>query len=258
MSLIIVPVYDTVENGRTEYTEQSLNNILDTVDLYTHTLFIADNGSCESTQKIYGDIYKRFIKHFPPKRLIIFRIGRNEGISAAMNYGLRTRKEGQYVIKHDNDIIVKQCGWVEEMEGAMKVEPNIGLCGFKRKDCWEHPGRNDAFKSELFMLPHKEGERWIIGEKTENVIGSCVMHNPLLLDKIGYYKTPSVYGFADKLLSMRSLKAGFINCFLPHIEIEHLDPMDSPYQREKEGMVAGLWDEFNRMKQEIEEGNIKV
>jgi hypothetical protein len=116
------------------------------------------------------------------------------------------------------------------MEEAIEREPQIGICGLKRKDLWQHPGHPDRmYKSELIMLPHEPGQRWIIAEKTRDIMGTCTMFNSALLDKIGYLFQPSLYGYDDVLASLRSNKAGFINVFLTHINIDHIDPGGTEY-----------------------------
>jgi len=80
------------------------------------------------------------------------------------------------------------------------------------------------------MLPHTGGHEWQIVEKVKHVIGSCVLHNYALLDKIGYLYQPSLYGYDDVIMSHRTHLAGFYSCFLPHINIDHIDDGQTPYQ----------------------------
>ena len=79
------------------------------------------------------------------------------------------------------------------------------------------------------MLPHEPGQRWIIVEKSKHIMGTCVLHSSALLDKIGYMYQPGVYGYDDTLMSCRAIVAGFITCFLSHIEIDHIDPGGTDY-----------------------------
>jgi hypothetical protein len=52
MALIAMAVYDTDENGRTDYTARTLKSILDTVNLDRHRVVIVDNASCADTKRI--------------------------------------------------------------------------------------------------------------------------------------------------------------------------------------------------------------
>ena len=130
----------------------------------------------------------------------------------------------------DNDVLIHSPDWVEQLEEAIERDPSIGQCGLKRKDCWENPENPDPnYQTELYSLPHEPGQRWIIGEKTHHIIGTCVMHSAALLDKVGYLYQPGLYGFDDVLMSLRSQLAGFKNVFLPHIDIDHIDPGGTDY-----------------------------
>jgi hypothetical protein len=55
------------------------------------------------------------------------------------------------------------------------------------------------------------------------------MYSAALIEKIGYLYQPGLYGYDDVLASHRSQIAGFYNCFLPHIEIEHIDQKETPH-----------------------------
>lgn len=239
MSLIAVAVYDTEENKRAELTEKTIESIISTVDFSKHRLIIIDNASCQKT--------KDLLKYFNT-----ITLEDNIGTAEAINIAWRERKKGENCIKMDNDVVIKVKGWVDEMDEAIAMDPSLGQVGLKRKDCWEYPEHENAeWRSQLLMLPHKPGERWIVAEQCKHIIGTCVMHSSALLDKVGYLYQPGLYGYDDVLMSWRSHLAGFKNVFLPHIEIDHIDPGDTPYQGWKEKhsgqyskLVSDIVDEY--------------
>jgi GT2 family glycosyltransferase len=231
MALIAMAVYDTEENKRSELTKRTIECLLKTVDRNKHRIFIVDNGSCNKTINTYGEYGFEFsnILYTHPVH-ILFQLN-NIGTARAINQAWKMRRPGEHCIKMDNDIIINSPGWVDEMEEAIRRDPLIGQVGLKRKDCWEWPGHEHAdWRSELHMLPHVPGEPWQVVEKVKHVIGSCVMHSAALLDKVGYLYQPSLYGYDDVIMSHRTHLAGFYSCFLPHINIDHIDPGDTPYQ----------------------------
>lgn len=235
MSLISMAVFDTEENQRSELTEKTLYSLFSTVDFDRHRLFIVDNGSCDATLKIYGQFKFDWAGTYPKENLTIILKRENLGTAKAVNKGWVNRKPGENCIKIDNDVVIHQEGWVDLMDEAIAREPQIGQVGLKRKDCWEYPGHENAeWRSKLHMLPHKPGEKWIVVEQAKHIIGTCVMHSAALLDKVGYLYQPSLYGYDDVLMSWRSSLSGFFNCFLPHIEIDHIDPGTTEYQGWKE------------------------
>lgn len=237
-AMIAVAVFDTEENQRTELTRRTLECIIDTVDLTRHRLFIIDNNSCEATKEVLRWLEEYRVDMFNAAgacNISVITNAENVGTARAINQAWKLRRPGEHCIKTDNDIIINQAGWVDEMEEAIRRDPLIGQVGLKRKDCWEHPGHGQPdFRSELHMLPHIPGEPWQIVEKVKHVIGSCVMHSAALLDKVGYLYQPSLYGYDDVIMSHRTHLAGFYSCFLPHINIDHIDNIGGAYQSWKE------------------------
>lgn len=224
-------VYDTEENKRSELTYRTLRHLGETVDLTKHRLILVDNNSCPESKEIIQD----FFDGCDGKMFVTITLPENIGTARAINQAWRLRQPGEHCIKMDNDIIINSSGWVDELEESIRRDPAIGQIGLKRKDCWEWPGHEHTdWRSELHMLPHVPGEPWKIVEKVKHVIGSCVMHNAALLDKVGYLYQPSLYGYDDVIMSHRTHLAGFYSCFLPHINIDHIDPGDTPYQGWKE------------------------
>ena len=75
-------------------------------------------------------------------------------------------------------------------------------------------------------------------------MGTCQAYSPKLIHDIGgLYQMQdegNVYGFDDSLASLRSQLAGYTNCFLPHIEIDHIDPGGTKATQDKSDS-AGRW-----------------
>ena len=205
MALIAMAVHDTEENGRTKYTKECLDSLFDTVDFNKHRLFVIDNNSClETFQYIPTKGVKGNECHF------VLQL-ENIGTAAAINKAIQFRKPNEVVIKMDNDVVIHQSGWVDDLEQVFADNPEIGICGLKRDDVYGN-----------FIADGK----LLYGD---DIMGTCTALNPALLDKIGYYNQFSVYGYDDSLLSARSLAAGFKNAYLPHIKITHLDEGGTEY-----------------------------
>lgn len=237
MSLIAMAVFDTAENKRTEYTEQTLKCLRETVDFHKHRVFVIDNASCEETKKLLEGFMLPVGKGFNLPTIITLPV--NVGTARAINKAWKFRKPGEHCIKMDNDVVINHHNWVELMEVAIAREPQIGIVGLKRKDLAEYPGHEiEWYNSKLYFLPHKPGESWIPFEEVVNLMGTCQMYNSALLDKIGFLNQPGLYGFDDSLASLRSRMSGFKVGFLPHIQIDHIDRGDNPYVTEKQIMAG--------------------
>lgn len=213
MALIVIAAYDTIENDRTKYTKECLTSLLDTVDFYKHRIIIIDNNSCDETKQLWHNWAD------------VFELSKNIGTANAVNFGLKRRNENEVVIKMDNDCVVHQWRWVDEMEAIIQDNPKLGIVGLKRDDVWQSPTNPDPrYRTILETLSNG-----VEIEICDDIMGTCTAYNPLLLDKVGYLSQPSLYGFDDVLISARSIAAGFTNCFLPKIKITHLDDYKNPY-----------------------------
>lgn len=239
MALISMAVFDTVENQRTAYTLRTLECLIQTVNMARHSIHVIDNGSCQATKNV--------LQHFEPY-ITIHTNEQNLGTAKAVNIGWKHRQPGEHCIKMDNDVVIHKKDWVDDLELAIELDPTIGIVGLKRKDCWENPNHeNPHYKSTLDLLGGKNN-KWLPIEKVNHVMGTCQMFNSALLDKIGYLYQPRLYGFDDALAAIRCQVAGFYSCFLPSIEIDHIDTGETPYQGWKETQAGKDMTAFHQLK----------
>lgn len=247
MALIGMVVYSTDENGKDKYLEKTLEYLCYTVDFDKHRLMISVNGRTHETERILA----RYSKQMLYAGGIIEKIILNEtnlGTAEALNKIIALRNPGEHVIKIDDDVVINMGGWACIMEEAVSIDPTIGIIGLKRKDLIQSPWHPDPqYRSELVLLPHTPGHKWITIERTPDVIGTCTLFNSLLLDKIGYSRQPGKYGFEDNLMCHRSHLAGFYNCFLNHIDIDHIDEGAPTYQEWKAKHSSELFPEYHRL-----------
>ena len=209
------------------------------------------NGATEVTKRIIHnnrDIIEK-----------VFWNDENLGTAEAINLCWAERKQGEHTVKMDDDIVIHQAGWLDILEDIVNNDPLIGQAGLKRKDCIENPSHPDPYyRSELKMLNHIPGHKWLIVEQCSHVMGSCVLHSSALLDKVISLYQPDLYGFDDVLMSKRSIVAGFKNVFYPHIEIDHIDDGKTPYQGWKERTALAKMEEINRLMRGYEDGSVSI
>lgn len=252
MATIVMAVFDTEENERSEYTDQTMISLLKTVDFNKHRLIVVDNNSCALTKRLL-ERYK-----FITDGMTIITNPTNVGTARAINQGIKLRRDGENVVKIDNDVVIHSEGWVDEMEEAIRRDPTIGVLGLKRKDLRQSVHDPDPnFRSEYVELPHVAGERWITVEATNDIMGTCTMLNSALLDKVGgfFQGEGNTYGFDDNLMCLRSKLAGFYNAFLSHISIEHIDRGDNPYVQVKHQQAAKYWGTYMQLHEEYCNGS---
>jgi glycosyltransferase involved in cell wall biosynthesis len=246
-------VYSTEENKKDLLLERTLQSLFQTVNFDKHRLIVSINGMTDDTKLILKR-YAHIISE------IIYNT-KNIGTAEAINCCWKLRDMRENAIKMDDDVEIHSAGWVDEMEEAILRDATIGQVGLKRKDLIECPTNADAFyKSELLMLPQNPGERWMIVERCNHIMGTCVMHSAALLNTVGYLfqMKGNKYGFDDSLMSLRSRLAGFKNVFLPHIEIDHIDPGATPFQKWKEQNAGSYWAEYHKTVADYQSGKLPL
>lgn len=253
MALICMAVYDTEENQRTDLTARTLESLLATVNWSRHRLVIIDNNSCEKTKALYE--HYALGNSFNGNATVIYN-EKNVGTAKAVNQGLLLRQPSEFCIKMDNDVEVFKSGWVDEMEEVITRMPKIGILGLKRRDLEESVyAINTDQRSKLVEVPHERGQKWYVFEQARMVMGTCTMFNPALLDRIGYmYQMDGLYGFDDSLMCVRAEVAGFVNGFHHGVDIDHIDPGTTEYQKWKERYAGDMLLKFAEAEQSYRSG----
>ncbi len=255
MALILMPVWDTPENNRSWMTCKTIEGLhCEIAPTKRHRLIVVNNGSCPKTVKNLND-YSRL---FP--RTSVIHNDTNRGVAYACNQALALRQPGEIVIKMDNDCIVSRPGWVDDLCACIEREPKIGILGLKRNDMpnWPLLPISDGNRSRIVPLPKRDqNERWLAVEHVPfqvskpfmTIVGTCVALNPLMLDKIGYFWHQSKsHGQEDSIYCARCEAAGFMACYYPWIEIDHIDPMaDDDYLKWKMRLAAETGQETMRL-----------
>lgn len=251
--LIAMAVWDTKENLRTQQTDWTLRSLAERVNWEKHRLIISDNGSCDATQDLYDQACSWLPFH-------LIRNGENLGTARAINRAWSYRKPGEHVVKMDNDVVVNQAGWADEMVDAFERDASIGICGLKRKDIEERPDHPEIhYRSVLQMLPHQPGQKWIVVEEVGHVIGTCQAYSSVLFDKIGYlYQGDWKYGFDDAFASLRARVAGFKTVFLPYVDMDHVDPGEPGYVKQKQDDAGLVIQRYSDMAREYRNGERSV
>lgn len=240
--LISMTTYDTPENKRAAYTEKSFWSVVNSVDTKRHRMFVSDNGSTDPRT------LRLLVELDGYDWVTVLRNGSNLGPAKATNQSWKRRKPGEHCCKVDNDVLIHSNHWADDIEEVLQRDESYGIVGLKRKDLTQRPDHPESvWRSKLVMLPGKRGDRWLVVEQAEDIIGTCVVFNSKLLDKIGYlYNAGLKYGFEDPLACHRAHKAGFKTAFYPSVEIEHIDPGGDAHCDWKQQYAADHWADYQR------------
>lgn len=247
--MIAVPVWCTADNDRDWMLRAVLKSLAATVDWSRHDLFLVDNNSHAPTHALYAEA-----RAWLPFELIA--LPENVGTARAVNHAWLRRKPGQACVKLDSDVVVNTPGWADVLEDAAARDERIGVCGAKRKDCAEAPWRAEEWwRSELVMLPHEPGRRWLVAERVLHVMGSCQLYPDRWLRRCGYlYQMGGLYACDDCLAAVRTIKAGMYSCFVHGIDIDHVDPGTTGYQAWKEAYAARVFPRYDEVREQYLSG----
>jgi GT2 family glycosyltransferase len=252
MALIALCCHDTIENGRSKYTKETLESLFNTVDFENHRLIIVDNNSCIETKNIISEFLT-----YTNRNIDVITNTENVGTAKAINQAWAMRQPGETLIKMDNDCVINHFGWVEDMEIAM-LKGGYGIMGLKRKDLLQSPTSEDIWKTTLKMIPHEKGEPWYVVEESEDIMGTCTMFHPTLTDKMGGLMQSGLYGFDDTLACIRAKLLGYKLAFLPHIDIDHIDEGGDAYTEWKRKYAGDRMKEFYEIKKGLINGSIPI
>lgn len=255
MALVAMAVYDTEENRRTEYTQRTLFALsISDIDWNKHRLIVVNNNSCQATVDILNK-YQLIHPFFE-----VIHLPENVGTAKAINKAWALRKEGEHLVKMDNDVIIYDDNWLDKMEEVLnihdRVSPPIGILGLKRRDLIETPYREDGYKSQIVQMPHNSGERWYTIEVVNHCMGTCQMYHHQLIDKIGgLEQLGGIYGLDDTIASFKSQLAGYCNAFLSGIDIDHIDTGENQeYLKFKADYVSTKFPEMHQLFDDYKQG----
>lgn len=250
--LIALPINDTLDNKRTPLTDRVLHRLMEIVR-DTDRVIVSDNVSCLATRRVYIELKRKY-----PNFSVIYN-DTNLGIAAAVNKAWKQAVPGEIVVKMDNDCLINSSDWAPLIDYVFSKEPKIGILGVKRHDLAERPDASEPhYRTRLRYIAHKPGERWVVVEEANHVMGTCYAFNPKMLPKFGYLMQPdTVYGFDDAIAAARAHALGFSVCFLPQIDVDHLDVEgNAKYTKWKSEQAAQGMAKFFQIKNAIADGSM--
>lgn len=229
-ALLAMCSYSTPENGKLAYLKQTLNSLAKTVNFDKHRLIIINNSQ--------WDVASEYLKEADTLPFTLIEPGENLGTARGINLALRERQHGEPFCKLDDDWATEAKGWVDDMVRVLCEHPEIGILGLKRDDVY----------GELI----EDGELlW-----NSDIMGTCTMYQPDMIERIGGVVQFSQYGFDDSIYSVRSEAAGFRNAFMKNIRITNLDEGGTEYTEWKKREASVYLQEASIYMEMIKDGRI--
>lgn len=258
-SVISVAIFDLEGTKRPSYTRRTLESLLETVDFNKHVLYLGDNNSCQETKDYLNVFQNLFRLKFPEQHLKIEHHAENLGTAKCVNRGWAWAKHNFNGLigfgKMDNDVIVHQAGWLDDIEEVINRYPKLAICGLKRFDLDEHPYHpNEWYRSHLRMVPHEKGKYDYVVEICHHVMGTVTIYSAEIINKIGGLWQDGIYALDDSYACVRAQTAGFETGFLHGIKISHIDEGGNDYTQWKADYAGEKLKNFNRICEEYRSG----
>nr|WP_242822993.1 glycosyltransferase [Syntrophobotulus glycolicus] len=199
--MMIPPLLSYVTFNRLGLTISSLSSILNTSDDFE--MHIIDNNSTDDTWDYILSLNDSRIKSKTKNPI-------NVGQIHAMNINLARRKEDQYFITIDNDIMINTKDWISRFMQVFDAFPDLGMLGVQTIPDNSPDVTPVSQNGQTYLALNKVPEQQ---PRKSFIPGSCLCLKPELIEKVGYWSEENCFG--DIELSFRvnnftSFKAGFI------------------------------------------------
>lgn len=188
-----------------EYTKQCLLSLFEKTKYEKYVVYIVDNGSTDGTLSYLEDF---------PYSLNIIKNKKNIGFVAGNNLALKMIKYGD-VILLNNDVIITQEDWIEQMQKTAYSEEKVGLVGCRLLDSGQklqHAGTYiypDDCIGQQIGGGEKEFGQFSIDRVVEGVVFACVYIKRELIECIGGLDERFFSYFEDTDYCLRTWKAGY-------------------------------------------------
>ncbi len=205
--------------------ETCIRSIREKTTYKNYEILIIENNSEEKTT---FDFYRQ-LSADPKIRLLRWK--KEFNYSAINNSGARKAK-GEYLLFLNNDIEVQSPDWIEQLLANCQ-RPEVGICGSKLyypDHTIQHAGvivglGGIAGHAFLNMPGSRSGylHKASIQLNTSAVTAACMMMKKELFDSLGGFEEKLSVAFNDVDLCLRTVQAGKLIVYNPHVEMIHYE-----------------------------------
>ncbi|MFH1257068.1 MAG: glycosyltransferase family 2 protein [Candidatus Diapherotrites archaeon] len=185
-------------NGK-ELLRNCLKSLRENTNYAPYEVIVVDNASSDGSTEMVK-------KEFSWAKLIENK--ENRGFAGGNNDGIRQSK-GEFVLLLNNDTLIKQSDWLDEMVKAMQRHPLVGILG----------PRLVFGDGSVQQIKGAEAEKIV-----KTVSGAAFLIRQKVLDEIGLLDegfNPIYYEETD--FSERTRRKGFLVMYTPKATITHLE-----------------------------------
>jgi hypothetical protein len=199
-------------------------NCLKALDRQTYKSFeviVVDNGSSGESEKKLSSFFcsakfSFFFRYLPLKTNLGFSGGNNRGLEAS---------KAIFIALLNNDTEPHE-RWIEQLVGAMKEHPDVGICASKMLiyNTRLIDSAGDGFLRSLKAYKRGEGESDAEFNQQEFVFGACAgaaLYRRSMIDQIGFLDEDFFLIHEDSDFNFRAQMAGWKVLFVPTAIVGH-------------------------------------
>ncbi len=168
-------------------------------------VLVVDNGSTDGTLAYLRSL--NWIRHIEN--------GKNLGFVRGNNVGIRATPPDHDVLLLNNDIVIPQDGWLEEIQRVAYAADDIGIVGCRMilpDGRLLHAGAYmplGSFWGQQIGSLEKDVNQYNADREVESVVGACMYIKRAVLDAIGPLDEAFFSYFEDTDYCLRASEAGF-------------------------------------------------
>ena len=164
------------------------------------------------------------------------RIGKNLGFVRGNNVGIRATPVGDILLLN-NDIVIRQLGWLEELHRVAYSADDIGIVGCRMilpDGRLLHAGAYmplDTFWGQQIGSLEKDVNQYGYDRDVQGVIGACMYIKRAVLDTIGPLNEAFFSYFEDTDYCLQAAEAGFRTVCAGGVTLVHHENVSTQMNR---------------------------
>lgn len=220
-----------LSHNTSKYAIDCIDSIRRRTTYQNYEIILVENGSDPEHKNALKEKFDNGSLHFLDSET---NLGYGGGMNHAMRFAMQRNYD--YLVLLNDDTIVTQDNWLEEMLNPFRLYNNIGMVS-PMTDYASHSHQDVAY---FGGMPHG------LYMDTHDLIYVCVMIPTTLVTEIGYFDDPFYVGaFADNDYSLRIKIAGYRLIVDGKVFIHHIGSVANKKLREK---GFDYWDNLEKVK----------
>ena len=202
-----------------EYTRACLESVKAHTDLENgrFQIFVVDNGSSDGTIP-----YLRGLDW-----VTLIENKKNLGFVKGNNVGMRATSADSDILLLNNDTVIEQGGWLDEMQRVAYTAADIGIVGCRMvlaDGRFLHAGAYmplDSFWGQQIGSLEKDVNQYALDREVEAVTGACFYIKRAVINEIGILNEAFFSYFEDTDYCFQAAEAGFRTMCAGNVTIIH-------------------------------------